>query len=68
MSRPTGRPFGGLEHLTEHFDLEVSSMEQIGEMESTMFYALMEGSISGEIGQEMEAALKRIAEVEAGLY
>ena len=66
MTKPTGHPFGSLQHLLQTYDLEAYTMDKIGHVELEMFYALIEDSIRGEISQGMEEALNRIRSIEAG--
>ena len=57
VTRVTGNPFGSLDRLVATIDFESQTMDQIGEMESKIFYAMIPGGITGDMGEEMEKAL-----------
>ena len=50
-------PFGGIAHIMENIDLEANTMDTIGEMEWKILYALIPGGLTGELGDELQAAM-----------
>lgn len=50
ITKPTGYPFGNLDHLVNTIDFEANTMANIGEMESKMFYAMIPDGLTGNTG------------------